>query len=80
MHKIKFQNVPIVLYKEQTVTEKEAGKVTQFKLYRLMAVLILFYDGETWTVTLTDQNQMWEVDMKFLESAAGCSHFVKKIN
>jgi hypothetical protein len=45
-----------------------------------MAVLILFCDGETWTVTLTDQNQMWAVDMKFFESAAVCSLLVKKIN
>jgi hypothetical protein len=44
-----------------------------------MAVLMLFYDGETLTLTLTDQNQMWAVDMKFLESAAEYSFLAKRI-
>jgi hypothetical protein len=51
---------------------------TQLKFYKIMAVPMLTYASENWTINQSDKKKIESAEMKFLRSVAGYTLLDKK--
>jgi hypothetical protein len=52
----------------KTKTRKE----TNLKFYKVMAIPVLLYGYETWTLKKTDRNRIQAAEIKYLRTVTGC--------
>jgi hypothetical protein len=50
---------------------KKALKKTRIKLYNTLALPVLLYGSETWTIKASDVRRITAAEMKYLRSTAG---------
>ena len=50
---------------------KKAQLSTQIKFYKVMAVPVLMYGSENWSLNRTDKRKIEAAEMRFLKSMAG---------
>jgi hypothetical protein len=55
-------------------------QITQLKFYKIMAVSMLTYASENWTINLSDKKKIESAEIKFLRSVAGCTVLDQKRN
>jgi len=48
-------------------------KKTRIKLYNTLAIPVLLYGSETWTVKASDARRITAVEMKYMRRTAGCT-------
>jgi hypothetical protein len=68
------------LYKFSSVCGKlrrtfktKTGKTTQMKFYKVMALPVLLYGRETWTIKTKDMNKIQATEMRYLRLVKGCT-------
>jgi hypothetical protein len=66
----KFQNVCGVIAR---TVKKKTRKETDLKLYKIMAVPVLLYGSETWTLRKRDWSRIQAAEMKYLRTVKGCT-------
>jgi hypothetical protein len=52
---------------------KKKRKDTQLKFYKMMAVPVLMYGSEAWTIKKKDISRIQSAEMKFLRSVKRCT-------
>jgi len=55
-------------------------KNTRIKLYNTLALPVLLYDSETWTLKARDARRITAAEMKYMRRAAGCTWRDHKTN
>jgi hypothetical protein len=48
-------------------------KTTQIKFYKVMALPVLLYGSETWTIKTKDMSKIQATEMRYLRSVKGCT-------
>jgi hypothetical protein len=66
----KFQNICGVIAR---TLKNKTRKETNLKFYKIMAVPVLLYGSETWTLRKRDWNRIQVAEMKYLKAAKGCT-------
>jgi hypothetical protein len=51
---------------------KKTKKETNLKFYKIMAVTVLLYGSETWTMRKKDWNRIQAAEIKYLRTVKGC--------
>jgi hypothetical protein len=51
----------------------KTGKTTQMKFYKVMALPVLLYGSETWTIKTKDMSKIQATEMRYLRSVKGCT-------
>jgi len=52
--------------------QKKPLKKTRIKLYSTVALPVLLYGSETWTIKARDARRITAAEMKYMRTAAGC--------
>jgi hypothetical protein len=55
----------------ETLLFSKTLQSTQLKFYKIMAVPMLTYASENWTINRSDKKKIESAEMKFLRSVAG---------
>jgi hypothetical protein len=66
----KFQNVCGVIAR---TLKKKTRKETNLKFYKIIAVPVLLYGSETWTLRKRDWNRIQATEKKYLRTVKGCT-------
>jgi hypothetical protein len=66
----KFQNICGVIAR---TLKKKTRRETNLKFYKIMAVPVLLYGSETWTLRKRDWNTIQAAEMKYLRTVKGCT-------
>jgi hypothetical protein len=66
----KFQNICGTIRRN---LKKKTRKGTQLKFYKPMAVPVLMYGSEVWTIKKKDISRIQSAEMKFLRPVKGCT-------
>ena len=64
-----------------TISRTLNGKTqlsTQIKFYKVMAVPVLMYGGENWSLNRSDKRKIEAAEMRFLRPMAGCTLWDKR--
>ena len=59
-------------------TNKKKQLSTQIRFYKTMAVPVLVYDRENWSLNRSDKRKIEAAEMRFLRQMAGYAHFRTK--
>jgi len=60
--------------------EKKSLKKPRIKLYNTLALPVLLYGSETWTIKASDAGRITAAEMKYTRRTAGCTWIDYKIN
>jgi len=65
---LKITGILIKVFRQQNTLKK-----TRIKLYNKVALLVLLYGSETWTVKASDARRITAAEMKYMRRTAGCT-------
>jgi hypothetical protein len=54
-------------------TKEKTRKETNLKFYKIIAVTVLLYGSETWTLRKRDWNRIQAAEIKYLRTVKGCT-------
>ena len=68
----------VVLKYITTILKEKTQLSTQIKFYKVMAVPVLMYDSENWSLNRSDKRKIEAAEMRFLRSMTGCTLWDRK--
>lgn len=64
---------PNGVWNNSTHARKQSQEEVQIKFYKVMAIPMLLYGNETWTMNKKDATKIQSAEVKFLRSVKGCT-------
>jgi hypothetical protein len=80
LHAIRFFSLLLRNFRYYEELPQKALKKTRIKLYNTLALPVLLYGSETWTIKARDVSRITAADMKYMRRTAGYIWTVYKTN